>query len=55
VHLTPAFAHLSHRPGAFPISEALALELVSLPIYPGLGDDRLDAVVRAIREFFDRG
>jgi dTDP-4-amino-4,6-dideoxygalactose transaminase len=55
VHLTPAFAHLGHRPGAFPISEALARELVSLPIYPGLGDDRLDAVARAIREFFDRG
>jgi dTDP-4-amino-4,6-dideoxygalactose transaminase len=55
VHLTPAFAHLGHGPGAFPVSEALALELLSLPIYPGLGDDRLDAVVRAIREFFDRG
>ena len=55
VHLTPAFAHLGHGPGAFPVSETLALELVSLPIYPGLGDDRLDAVVRAIREFFDRG
>jgi dTDP-4-amino-4,6-dideoxygalactose transaminase len=55
VHLTPAFAHLGHGPGAFPVSEALALELVSLPIYPGLGDDRLDIVVTAIREFFDHG
>jgi dTDP-4-amino-4,6-dideoxygalactose transaminase len=34
---------------------ALARELVSLPIYPGLGEDRLDAVVAAIQEFFDRG
>ena len=34
----PAFAHLGHWPGAFPVSEALALELVSLPIYPGLGE-----------------
>ena len=55
VHLTPAFAHLGHGPGAFPVSEALARELVSLPIYPGLGDDRLGAVVAAIQEFFDRG
>jgi dTDP-4-amino-4,6-dideoxygalactose transaminase len=53
VHLTPAFAHLGHGLGAFPVSEALALELVSLPIYPGLGDDRLGAVLTAIREFFD--
>jgi dTDP-4-amino-4,6-dideoxygalactose transaminase len=55
VHLTPAFAHLGHGPGTFPVSEALALELLSLPIYPGLGDDRLGAVVMAIREFFDHG
>lgn len=55
VHLTPAFAHLGHGPGAFPVSEALARELVSLPIYPGLGDDRLGAVVAAIQKFFDRG
>jgi dTDP-4-amino-4,6-dideoxygalactose transaminase len=53
VHLTPAFAHLGYGPGAFPVSEALALELVSLPIYPGLGNDRLWAVVTAIREFFE--
>jgi dTDP-4-amino-4,6-dideoxygalactose transaminase len=55
IHLTPAFAYLGHGPGAFPVSEALARELVSLPIYPGLGDDRLGAVVAAIQEFFDRG
>ena len=55
VHLTPAFAHLGHGPGAFPVSEALARELVSLPIYPGLGDDRLGAVVAAIQKFFDHG
>jgi dTDP-4-amino-4,6-dideoxygalactose transaminase len=53
VHLTPAFAHLGYGPDAFPVSEALAVELISLPIYPGLGDDRLGAVLTAIREFFD--
>jgi dTDP-4-amino-4,6-dideoxygalactose transaminase len=52
VHLTPAFAHLGYGPDAFPVSEALAVELISLPIYPGLGDDRLGAVLTAIREFF---
>jgi dTDP-4-amino-4,6-dideoxygalactose transaminase len=53
VHLTPAFAHLGYGPDAFPVSEALAVELISLPIYPGLGDDRLGAVLTAIREFVD--
>jgi len=55
VHLTPAFAYLGHETGAFPVSERLARELVSLPIYPGLGEQRLEAVVTAIREFFARG
>lgn len=55
VHLTPAFAYLGHEAGAFPVSERLARELVSLPIYPGLGEQRLEAVVTAIREFFARG
>jgi dTDP-4-amino-4,6-dideoxygalactose transaminase len=53
VHLSPAFGYLGYGHGDFPVSEELALELISLPIYPGLGDDRLDAVITAIRGFFD--
>jgi dTDP-4-amino-4,6-dideoxygalactose transaminase len=55
VHLTPAFAYLGYQAGAFPVSERLARELVSLPIYPGLGEERLEAVVTAIQEFFAGG
>jgi dTDP-4-amino-4,6-dideoxygalactose transaminase len=55
VHLTPAFAYLGHEAGAFPVSERLARELVSLPIYPGLGEERFEAVVKAIEDFFAGG
>jgi len=52
LHLAPAFADLGYRRGAFPISEALSAELLSLPLYPGILPPRLEQVVRALRAFF---
>jgi dTDP-3-amino-3,4,6-trideoxy-alpha-D-glucose transaminase len=54
-HLAPAYEHLGHTPGSFPVAEALADEGLSLPIYPGLRQEQLEAVVDSIREFFRRG
>jgi dTDP-4-amino-4,6-dideoxygalactose transaminase len=34
----PVLAHLGHRPGSFPVAEALAASTVSLPLYPELTD-----------------
>jgi dTDP-4-amino-4,6-dideoxygalactose transaminase len=53
VHLTPAYDHLGHGPGAFPVAERYASRCLSLPIYPGIRDDQLDAVITAVAEFFD--
>ncbi len=36
VHLQPAYANLGYSPGAFPVSEAAADEVLSLPLYPEL-------------------
>jgi dTDP-4-amino-4,6-dideoxygalactose transaminase len=36
VHLQPAFAHLGLRPGAFPVTERAAREILSLPMFPGI-------------------
>jgi dTDP-3-amino-3,4,6-trideoxy-alpha-D-glucose transaminase len=52
VHLTPAFAELGYRSGSFPVSEALAREGLSLPIFPGITEPELEAVVDAIASFF---
>ena len=52
VHLTPACAYLGHAEGSFPVAEVLSRELVSLPIYPGISEPQLDAVVRGVRSFF---
>jgi dTDP-4-amino-4,6-dideoxygalactose transaminase len=54
-HLSRAFASLGHPPGSFPIAEAIARETISLPIFPGIGEERLEAVVSAVQAFFARG
>jgi dTDP-4-amino-4,6-dideoxygalactose transaminase len=52
VHLAPALADLGHRRGEFPVSESLAAECLSLPIYPGISKERLEAVASALRRYF---
>ncbi|HVM18168.1 MAG TPA: DegT/DnrJ/EryC1/StrS family aminotransferase [Gaiellaceae bacterium] len=55
VHLTEAYTRLGYGRGSFPVAERLAQEVLSLPIFPGIRDDQLEAVARAVREYFDRG
>jgi dTDP-4-amino-4,6-dideoxygalactose transaminase len=51
-HLSPAFAWLGYKRGAFPVTEALARELLSLPIFPGMTEGQVDVVVTAVRSHF---
>ena len=51
-HLAGAYASLGYRRGAFPVTERLADELLSLPIFPGMSDDEIESVVTSIKEFF---
>ena len=53
VHLTDAYAHLGYGPGDFPVAEALAREGLSLPIFPGMTEAQLEAIVVGVRSFFD--
>ena len=53
VHLTEAYAPLGYRRGEFPVAEALARECLSLPMFPGIGEEQLAAVVEGVRAFFD--
>lgn len=51
LHLTPAYQDLGYAVrGSLPVSEALAKEILSLPMYPELGDSRLEAVSEAVLE-----
>ena len=51
VHLQKAYAGLGHSAGDFPVSERIAREQLSLPIYPELRNDEVERVAEAIRSF----
>ena len=51
VHLQQAYASLGHKPGDFPVSERLAAQGISLPMYPELTDEQVRYVAGKVREF----
>ena len=52
LHLLPAYKHLGHKEGDFPISEMLAKEVISIPIGPNLTQDQIVFVCDKIKEFY---
>lgn len=52
LHLQACFAELGGKPGDLPVTEALCEEVLSLPIFPELGEERLARVAEAIRTFY---
>lgn len=51
IHLQPAYAELSYRPGDFPVSEQLASTILSLPMYAELTDEQIAYIADAVRAF----
>jgi dTDP-4-amino-4,6-dideoxygalactose transaminase len=51
LHLQPAYASYGFRDGQFPVSEQLAKEIVSIPIYPELTNIQRQYVVDHIKKF----
>jgi dTDP-4-amino-4,6-dideoxygalactose transaminase len=49
-HLQPIYRHLGYGPGDLPVSERLADEVLSLPLYPELTRQEVEAVAPAVRE-----
>ncbi|AYY12660.1 DegT/DnrJ/EryC1/StrS family aminotransferase [Actinobacteria bacterium YIM 96077] len=50
VHTMTGFAHLGYRQGSLPVTEKLAGEIFSLPMYPSLSIDIQDKTISALRE-----
>lgn len=51
LHLQKAYSHLGYRPGAFPVAEKAAAEILSLPMFPGITSDQQQIVVERLQEF----
>lgn len=54
LHLQKAYLDLGYKKGAFPVSERLSQEIISLPMYPTLMVQQQERVVEIIRVFFSR-
>lgn len=51
--LTPALAHLGHKKGEFPNSEAAAKSVLSLPVWPGLKRKQIEQVAEEVNHFLE--
>jgi dTDP-4-amino-4,6-dideoxygalactose transaminase len=51
IHLLPAYSELPYRAGDFPVSERIASEELSLPMFPELTDEQIEQVSEAVLEF----
>jgi len=49
LHLQRAYASLGHRSGDFPVSERVANQALSLPMFPHLTETQVDTVVGVLR------
>lgn len=54
LHLQPAYAHLGHKRGDFPVAERAAARILSLPMYPELRERQIRHVCETIKDFFTR-
>lgn len=55
LHLTPAYRKLGYAMlGSLPVAEALAPEILSLPMYPELSESQREQVTEAVLEFLDQ-
>jgi len=54
IHLQPGWGHLGHRRGEFPVAERHASRILSLPMFPGITDDQIGAVVSALKDAVSR-
>jgi len=55
LHLQPAYAHLGHGRGDFPVAEALADRLLSLPMFPEIAPEQQERVVATLAKAVGRG
>src|SRR5437588_1967315 len=51
IHLQPAYQDLGHKRGDFPVTEAYAGRILSLPMYAELSDQEIEYIAETVSEF----
>ncbi|MFC6598219.1 DegT/DnrJ/EryC1/StrS family aminotransferase [Kitasatospora paranensis] len=54
LHLQPAFAHLGHQEGDFPVAERISREALALPLHPDMRPGDVARVAAAVERFYRR-
>ncbi len=54
VHLQPPYRKMGFKEGMFLNAEKWSKEVLSLPLYPGLDDSKIDYICNKIEDFFDK-
>lgn len=52
LHLQPVYQKLGYKRGSLPVVEQTCLEVLSLPMFPGLQPEEQEAIVYALKESF---
>jgi aminotransferase EvaB len=50
LHLQPALAYLGYREGSLPVTEQLARENFSLPLWAGISEEQQETVVGVLKQ-----
>jgi dTDP-4-amino-4,6-dideoxygalactose transaminase len=53
LHLQKAYESLGHKAGDFPVTERVAHEIVSMPMFPTLTSDQQKVVISQVKQFVD--
>jgi dTDP-4-amino-4,6-dideoxygalactose transaminase len=53
LHLQKAYQHMGYKAGDFPVTERVAREIVSLPMFPQMNSAQQDETVKRIKEFVE--
>jgi dTDP-4-amino-4,6-dideoxygalactose transaminase len=48
--LQPAYSHLGHKPGDFPVAEDVMRRCLSLPMFAELTDEQIEYTASAVRD-----
>jgi dTDP-4-amino-4,6-dideoxygalactose transaminase len=51
LHMQKAYENLPHKKGDYPVTERIAAEIVSLPMFPQLTPEQQDVVVARVKDF----